>query len=64
MLTRMLIATVALLTTAGPILAQQAPTEVDKAPEKAQWIGMVVAIVLVVAVLVASFISSKRGHQD
>ncbi len=45
-------------------LAQQAPVQVDKAPDQARWIGMVIGLVLVVGVLIGIFVSSKRGHQD
>jgi flagellar basal body-associated protein FliL len=51
---------VALLWVASPALAQ-APS---KAPEGNAWIAVVIAIVLVIAVGVASFMSSKRTHQD
>jgi hypothetical protein len=44
---------------AVPLLGQ-----VDKAPAQAAWIGIAVAIFLVVCAGVVSIISSKRGHQD
>ena len=52
------------LTTTTAALAQQSPVAADEAPTQPQWIGMVIGLVLVAGVLVASFISSKRGHQD
>ena len=53
---------IALLASAGPALAQ----EVDplSEPNQPRWYGVVIAIVLVLGTIVASFISSKRGHQD
>ena len=38
--------------------------KVDSAPKQSAWIAVVVAIGLVVLISVASFLSSKRGHQD
>ena len=37
---------------------------VDKAPESAPWLSILLAMALIVAVGVGSFKSSKRGHQD
>jgi len=44
-----------------PAVAAEVP-KLDKGDEG--WIGVVIAIVLVIAVGVASFINPKRGHQD
>jgi len=33
-------------------------------PESGGWIAMIIAIVLMIAVCVGSFMSSRRGHQD
>lgn len=51
----------ALLAWASPVLAQGA---VPPAPKGDSWITIVISIVLMVAVMVASFMSAKRGHQD
>lgn len=51
----------AVVLTSAPALAEQVP-QLKKGNEG--WIGVVIAIVLVVAVGVASFINPKRGHQD
>lgn len=63
---RILAVVLTCLTTAGRALAQQEPVHVDPLPEPSQpaWVGMVIGLVLVLGVLVASFVSSKRGHQD
>lgn len=45
---------------ASPAFAQGAP----RAPEGSGWIAVVIALVLVIAVCVASFMSAKRTHQD
>lgn len=58
--TPLLSSLVAILAIASPALAQ-APS---KAPEGNAWITVVIAIVLVIAVGVASFMGSKRTHQD
>jgi hypothetical protein len=60
------------LLTAGPVLAQTASTAAPAPtggmpPSPAatkEWIGFLIAIVLVVGVLVASIMSSKREHRD
>ena len=57
---RSVVALLALLLMASPALAQPVP----QAPKGSGWIAMVMSIVILVAVLVASFMSSKRGHQD
>ena len=44
-----------------PALAGEVP-KLEKGNEG--WVGVIIAIVLVVAVGVASFINPKRGHQD
>ena len=46
---------------ASPAMAQQ---QVPRAPESSGWISVVIALVLIVAVCVASFMSAKRTHQD
>lgn len=43
-----------------PAWAQGAP----RAPESDGWIAVVMALVLGVAICVASFMSAKRTHQD
>jgi hypothetical protein len=48
------------LLTASPALAQATP----RAPDESGWIAVVISIVLIIAVAVASFMSSKRTHQD
>lgn len=44
----------------APVLAQGAP----KAPSSDGWIAVVIALVLIIAVCVATFMSAKRTHQD
>jgi len=44
-----------------PAVADEVP-KLDKGNEG--WVGVVIAVVLVVAVGVASFINPKRSHQD
>jgi len=56
-------AALALLASAAPALAQRAD-EVAELTESDRWIAVVAALVLIAAVGVASFLSSRRGHQD
>lgn len=58
--TRSAFALVALLALAAPAFAQEIP----KAPGDKPWVATVISIVLIMAVCVASFMGSKRGHQD
>ena len=61
---RCLAAILALLLTAWPALAQDAP-QIGKAPDPDKpWIAFVIAVVLVIGVATASFMTPKRGHQD
>ena len=57
---RTLIGLLTLFSAATPVLAQDVP----KAPETEGWVVVLISMVLIVAVGVASFMSSKRGHQD
>ncbi len=57
-----LAAAVVVFTLSAPAWAQAQP--VPSLPEGDGWVAMVISIVLLLAVLVASFMSAKRGHQD
>lgn len=46
---------------AWPALGQQ---QIPPAPEKKNWAALVIAIITLVVVAVASFMTPKRGHQD
>ena len=59
---RIMVATLALLCVAAPLLAQQ---QIGKPPGPGKpWLVGVIWALLVIAVLVGSFKPSKRGHQD
>jgi hypothetical protein len=60
-ISRVLTAAVFWLLAGLPAAASEVP-KLEKGNEG--WIGVVIAIVLVVAVGVASFINPKRSHQD
>ena len=47
-----------------PAMAQQAPQIGPAGKPDKPWLGMVIAIVLVIGVGVASFMTPKRDHQD
>lgn len=47
---------------AGMTWAQE--VKIDEAPEKGMALTMTIVIVLCLGLLVASFTSSRRGHQD
>lgn len=59
---RAIVASVTALLPAGMALAQE--VKIDQAPEKGMGLTMTIVIVLCLGLLVASFTSSRRGHQD
>ena len=67
---RLIFALLLVMMNAGVVLAQQAPAAaptqtVGPLPKDSQgWLAVVMCIVLVIAVCVGSFMSSKRTHQD
>lgn len=53
------------LLSVGPVLAQNAPKAPAMKSTAAQpWASIVVAVLMILLVMVPSFLSSKRGHQD
>ncbi|MEX0653586.1 MAG: hypothetical protein WDZ31_06395 [Phycisphaeraceae bacterium] len=62
MLKRLTLVVPMLLTTvAMPALAQE---EVSPAPDTQRWVPIILAVLLILLVGMASFWSSRRGHQD
>ena len=59
---RIIVILVPALLAAAPVLGQDMP--ISDAPEINRWLPIGISFVLIVAVLVASFTSSRRGHQD
>ena len=53
-------AIVGVLAVAAPVLAKEPP----KAPKGNTWVALIVGLLLVAAIIAASIMSSKRGHQD
>jgi hypothetical protein len=51
-----------ILSAATPVLAQG--EELYLAPEKSKWITGTIALVLLVAAVIVSVMSSKRSHRD
>jgi hypothetical protein len=52
------------LTTLAQASEASAAKAIDAAPPGNHWLPIVVAVVLLLAVVGASFMSAKRGHQD
>ena len=53
-------AIVGVLAMAAPVLAKEPP----KVGKGNTWVAVIVGLVLVAAVIAASLMTSKRGHQD
>jgi hypothetical protein len=62
MLRQILTGLLSLLVSAGPALAQEVGSLNN--PARPRWYAMALAMVIIGAVLIPSFMSSRRTHQD
>jgi hypothetical protein len=64
MIRETLIATVGLLAANTPLLAQAGEPEPVQSASIPMWIVMVLAMLLAILIVIPSFKTSKRSHQD